>query len=174
MSKPGAIIAPQGRNLADMLEILADPVQYRKHLDELKAKHKEIDDRLGLYNQLDKIQAYHKQVKDEAAAVSKSKADADALWAKLEQSSKDLAASKHTFAANQAALEQEHTDKLSAHARDLSAHLANVQAYEQAVADLAQDRLKLQANVAKHDARLSKAKDKLAAVVDAVKGVEAL
>ena len=174
MSKPGTILAPQGRNLSDMLEILADPVQYRKHLDELRAKHKEIDDRLGLLTNLEKIQAYHKQVKNEAAQVSKSRKDVEAALAKLEQATKDLAASKVEFAASRVAHDEEHAARMASLARDISAHLAVVQEHEDsaAVLKLAQD--KLANDMARHDARVLKAKEKLAGVVQAIKGVEAL
>src|SRR3990167_172640 len=120
MSKPGTILAPQGRNLSNMLEILADPVQYRKHLDQRRAKQKEIDDRLGLLTNLEKIQAYHKQVKDEAVAVSKSRKDVEAALVKLEQASKDLTVRKAEFAASCAARDEEHAARLAAHAREIS------------------------------------------------------
>lgn len=174
MSKQNTQINPPSRNVADMLEILANPDQYRQHLAELKTSHRELEERIGVYNSLEKVRAFDKQVKLDAAEVSKSRVAAEALWTKLEQSSKDLSASKDAFAAHQAELEQEHAYKLAAHARDLSAHLANVHAYEQDVANLAQDRMKLRADQARHDARMTAAKDKLAAVVDAIKGVEAL
>ena len=174
MSKPGIPTAPPSANVSDMLAILADPVQYRKHLEELKAQHKAIEERLGHYQTLEKIQAYHKQVKEDAAAVSQSRKDVEAALAKLEQASKDLTASKAEFAAVQSAHEQEYTARMAAMARDLSAHLGNVDAHEQAVAALAADRAALADKQAKHDARILKAKEKLAAVVQAIKGVEAL
>ena len=174
MSKPGAIIAPPSQNVSDMLAILADPSKYRQHLDELKAMHKDIEGRLGLYNQLDKIQAYHKDVKEQAAAASKSKAEADALWARLEQAGKELTSRKHALESDHAAREQAQVEARAAHARDVSAHLSALAAHEQAVAALAEDRAKLRTDQARHDARMAKAKEKLAAVTDAIKGVEAL
>ena len=174
MSKPGTIFAPQGRNLSDMLEILADPVQYRKHLDELKAKHQEIDDRLGVYRSLEKVQAYHKQVKEDAAVVAKSQKEVSAALAKLEQASKDLTVGKAEFAAACAAHDEEHAARMASLARDISAHLAVVQEHTDSAEVLKLAQAKLASDVARHDARVSKAKEKLAAVVLAIKGVEAL
>lgn len=174
MSKPGMPVAPPSGNVSDMLAILADPAQYRKHLEELKATHKDIETRLGLYNTLEKIQAYHKQVKEEAAAASKSAKDAEALWAKVEQASKDVTDRSKRLDGYKVSLDEAHAVRMSTLAKDLSAHLADRAQYEQDMAALAEAKDKLRHEQAKHDARMSKAKDKLAAVVAAVKGVEAL
>ena len=174
MSKPGAIIAPQGRNLADMLEILADPAQYRKHLDELKAKHKEIDDRLGLLNQLDKIQAYHKQVKDEAATVSKSRTDAEALWSKVKQASDTLAERTREFEEHKVVQADAEAEQARALAKERTALQQAGEIHSLNLSSLAEAQAKLRVDHMKHDARMTRAKDALAAVVQAIKGVEAL
>ena len=174
MSKPGIPTAPPSANVSDMLAILADPAQYRQHLEELKAQHKAIEERLGHYRTVEKIQAYHKDVKEQAAAASKSKAEADALWARLEQAGKELTSRKHALESDHAAREQAQVEARAAHARDVSAHLSALEAHEQAVAALADDRAKLRTDQARHDARMAKAKEKLAEVALSIKGVEAL
>lgn len=174
MSKPGSLVAPPSANVSDMLAILADPAQYRKHLDELKATHKDIETRLGLYNTLEKIQAYHKEVKDEAASVSKSRKDAEALWAKVKQTSEDVVDRSKRLDDYKTSLDDAHAVRMATLAKDQQLHLADRAQYEQDMAVMAEAQAKLQHNQAKHDARLSKAKDKLAVVVQAIKGIEAL
>lgn len=174
MSKPGTLIAPPSKNVSDMLEILADPVKYRQHLDELKAMHKEIDARVGVYNSLEKVSAYHKEVKEEAALVSKSRKDVEAALAKLEQATSALNTSKAEFAASVAQHDMEHTVRMAALAQATNTHLTNITDHEQAVAQLAADRATLSSRQAQQDKRVVKYNEKLVALHAAMKDVEAL
>lgn len=174
MSKPGMPVAPPSANVSDMLAILADPAQYRKHLEELKATHKDIEARLGLYNSLEKIQAYHKEVKEQAAAVSKSRKEADELWAKVERATKDVADRAKRLDDYKVSLDEAHAVKVATWQKAVRAHQDNLDQYALDKQVLADAQAKLKADQAKHDARMSKAKEKLAAVVQSIKGVEAL
>ena len=174
MSKQNTQINPPSRNVADMLEILANPDQYRQHLAELKASHRELEERIGVYNTLEKVREFEKQVKLESAAVSKSRADADALWGKVKQTSEQVAARTVELDAYKASLDTAHAERMSSLAKNISVHLANVAQHDHNSADLANAQAKLRADQMKHDARMTKAKDHLKVVVEAVKGVEAL
>lgn len=174
MSKQNTVINPPSRNVADMLEILANPDEYRKHLAELRTTHKELEARIGIYNTLEKVRAFEKEVKLEAADAAKVRTEANKLWTKLEQSSKDLADRKAALDEYKVELDEIQVENAKVLSDEQSKLTSSWADHEQAVATLELAKAKLRADHAKHDARVMKAKDKLAAVVTAIKGVESL
>jgi chromosome segregation ATPase len=163
--------APEIKSMAEMLDVLSKPEEYQKRMSELQAFLGAVEARLAVYNTLEKVQAYHKEVKAEAAAVSKSKAEADALWDKLDQSSKELAADKIELDAYNASMDEHYAEVK----RDLDAASRLLQAaqaeHEQDKVVLAEAQAKLRDNQAKHDARKVQYADKLESLCNAIQGV---
>ena len=174
MSKQNTQINPPSRNVADMLEILANPDQYRQHLAELKASHRELEERIGVYNSLEKVREFEKQVKLESAAVSKSRADAEALWSKVKDASAVLAERTREFEDHKLVQADAEAEQARALAKERTALQQAGEIHSLNLSSLAEAQAKLRADHMKHDARMTRAKDALAAVVQAIKGVEAL